>query len=163
MRVCRLERWRSHWGETKAKIATLSGGKPALVDSTGVGDPILEDLQRTGTGWFEGFQFSSGSKQQLMEGLAGVIQQRQVRFPEGPIKNELDAFEYETTGRGVRYSAPDGEHDDCVCALALAVHHYRRLGIKPEYEAYHGINRPMTQHDLAKQGRIAAGVHISRI
>ena len=34
---------------------------------------------------------------------------------------ELEQFEYEYTRTGVRYSAPDGQHDDTVCALALAV------------------------------------------
>lgn len=47
-----------------------------------------------------------------------------MRFPDGPIRQELESFEYEYTGRGVRYSAPQGVHDDCVMALALAVHHH---------------------------------------
>jgi hypothetical protein len=35
--------------------------------------------------------------------------------------DELAAFEYEILPSGrVRYSAPDGMHDDCVIALALA-------------------------------------------
>ena len=33
---------------------------------------------------------------------------------------ELESFEYEYTRTGVRYSAPQGCHDDTVCALALA-------------------------------------------
>jgi hypothetical protein len=55
-----------------------------------------------------------------MEGLALAIQQRKVLFPEGPIKDELENFEFEYTRTGVRYTAPEGLHDDCVCALALA-------------------------------------------
>ena len=35
---------------------------------------------------------------------------------------ELEAFEYEYRQGGVRYSAPEGMHDDGVCALALAIH-----------------------------------------
>jgi hypothetical protein len=42
----------------------------------------------------------------------------------------LETFEYEFTRIGVRYTAPDGLHDDCVCALALAVEHFRP-GITP--------------------------------
>jgi hypothetical protein len=56
-----------------------------------------------------------------MEGLAVAIQQGAVHFPDGPIVSELNAFEYEYTRTGVRYGAPHGMHDDCVCALALAV------------------------------------------
>jgi hypothetical protein len=36
---------------------------------------------------------------------------------------ELEEFGYEYTRTGVRYSAPEGLHDDTVCALALAVQH----------------------------------------
>ncbi len=58
-------------------------------------------------------------------GLAVAIQERAITFPEGPIVNELESFEYEHTRLGVRYSAPEGLHDDCVMALALAVKHWR--------------------------------------
>jgi hypothetical protein len=37
----------------------------------------------------------------------------------------LEQFEFEYTRTGVRYSAPAGLHDDCVCALALAWHKFR--------------------------------------
>ncbi len=71
----------------------------------------------------EGYKFTAPSKQQLMEGLAVAIQKTSIRFPAGVIKSELDSFEYEVTRTGVKYSAPSGSHDDCVCALALAVMH----------------------------------------
>lgn len=120
-RVCRLERWRAPWQETLQKVQRLVGRTRAAVDSTGVGDPIVEALQRAGSGSFHGFKFTRASKQQLMEGLAVAIQQRRIRFPDGPIRAELEVFEYEYTRAGVKYSAPSGQHDDCVCALALAV------------------------------------------
>jgi hypothetical protein len=76
----------------------------------------------------EGFRFTGPSKQQLMEGLAVAIQQQQVHYPDGPIVNELEAFEYVYTRTGVSYSAPEGLHDDCVCALALAWRHFGATG-----------------------------------
>ena len=103
---------------------------PALVDSTGVGDPIVEDLQRQRPGVFEGVKFTSQSKQQIMEGLAVSIQQRDITFPEGIIVNELEEFEYVVHRTGVRYSAPDGMHDDTVCALALV--NSKRLAPRPQ-------------------------------
>ena len=69
----------------------------------------------------EGFQFTSPSKQQLLEGLAVAIQQGEVTYPDGVLVSELETFEYTYTRTGVRYSAPEGLHDDCVCALALAL------------------------------------------
>jgi hypothetical protein len=123
--VCRFERFQKPWSETIASIAALVNGGRALVDSTGVGDPILEQLQRTGRGAFEGYGFTSPSKQKLMEGLAVAIQQQKIRYPDGVIVSELECFEYEYTRTGVRYSAPEGLHDDCVMALSLAVEHLR--------------------------------------
>jgi hypothetical protein len=97
----------------------MIGQVRTLADSTGVGDPIVEDLQKTGN--VEGVKFTSQSKQQMMEGLSLAIQKREIMIPDGVIKNELESFEYEYTRTGVKYSAPSGLHDDCVCALALAV------------------------------------------
>ena len=124
--VCRYHRFQKPWQETFEAILRETGDTPALVDSTGVGDPIVERLQREGGAHFEGYHFTSTSKQKLMEGLAAGIQKSEVRYPEGPILLELEAFEYEYSRSGVRYSAPEGQHDDCVCALALAYHKLRR-------------------------------------
>lgn len=122
--VCYFDRFQKDWRQTKQSILSLFRAS-ILVDSTGVGDPIFEDLQREGLA-INGFKFNSTSKQQLMEGLSSAIQQRKITFPEGPIVNELEVFEYQYTATGVRYSAPQGFHDDCVMSLALAWHHYTR-------------------------------------
>lgn len=120
--VCRTERWQGPWSETMDRLTfLLRSGHRALVDSTGVGDPILEQVQRRVGGNIEGYHFTAPSKQRLMEGLAAAIHQQTIRYPDGPLVNELESFAYEYTKSGVRYSAPDGLHDDGVCALALAV------------------------------------------
>lgn len=124
-RVCKFERYQKPWNVTVADIRKSVGyDVPALVDSTGVGDPVLESLQLDRSN-FEGFKFTSVSKQQLMESLRLAIQQKAVSFPEGVITAELESFEFEYSRTGVRYSAPAGEFDDCVCALALAVMKYK--------------------------------------
>lgn len=119
--VCVFERWNNvPWRDTIKRIWEIVGeDTPTLVDSTGVGDPVLEELQ-VEHGNFKGYQFTGPSKQRLMEGLAVSIQGREITFPDGPIKNELLLFEYQIGRTGVRYAAPEGYHDDCVCALALA-------------------------------------------
>lgn len=101
--VCRFERFQKPWDATMARIISCTGRLPALIDSTGVGDPIVELLQKTPSAHFEGYSFSSNSKQKLMEGLAVAIQGSEVHFPDGPIRNELSDFEYEYTRTGVRY------------------------------------------------------------
>lgn len=119
--TCRFSRWQSPWEETTDRIVTETGNTKAAVDSTGVGDPIVERLKK-GRPNYEGYHFTAPSKQRLMEGLAVAIQRRELTVPDGPIVNELEVFEYEYTRTGVRYSAPEGLHDDCVCALGLAVY-----------------------------------------
>ncbi len=128
--VAALERWQGPWPETEERLARLIGKTPALIDSSGVGDPVLAHLQRL-IPKATGFLFSAPSKQRLMEGLAVAIQQGEVRYPAGVLTNELEVFEYEYTRTGVRYTAPDGLHDDCVCALALAVQHGADLRNRP--------------------------------
>lgn len=116
--VCHLQRFQQPWRETLQAIKDLPN-VPVKIDSTGVGDPIVEDFQRIRSNVL-GFKFNQNSKQQIMEGLATAIQQRKITFPEGFITDELSNFEYEYTKTGVKYTAPNGLHDDCVCALALA-------------------------------------------
>ncbi len=117
--ICFSERWQGPWRATKGRLADIIGGTPALIDSTGVGDPIVEDLQAV-CPCVEGFKFTSNSKQQLMEGLASDLQQGRIRGIDETLKIELESFEYEYTRTGVRYTAPEGMHDDGVCSLALA-------------------------------------------
>ena len=119
--VAAFHRWqKTPWPVSINRVRQLVGeDAPALVDSTGLGDPVLEDLQIE-RGNFSGYMFTPNSKQKLMEGLAVSIQSREISFPKGYISQELETFEYEFTRTGVRYSAPEGFNDDCVCALALA-------------------------------------------
>ena len=129
--VCYFDRFQKDWRQTKQVIQSLPK-VPILMYSTGVGDPIFEDLQREGVN-VQGFKFTSTSKQQLMEGLSSAIQQRKITFPEGHITQELEIFEYQYTSFGVKYSAPPGFHDDCVMALGLAWHHYVRNNAQGRY------------------------------
>ena len=117
--VAYYNRFQKDWATTKETILTLDRSKPIMIDSTGVGDAITEDLQR----YFQrmyGFKYTAQSKQQLMELLASTIHKQEIGFPEGFIKSELEVFEYVYTSTGVRYNAPSGFHDDCVNALGLA-------------------------------------------
>ena len=123
LQVAKYQRFQRPWPETIQLIRESTGAVPALIDSTGVGDPILDQLQRDGNGLYEGLKFTPQSKQKLMEGLAAAIQQRQIIIPRNEIYRELCEFEYEYTKYGCHYTAPVGQHDDCVMALALAVQH----------------------------------------
>lgn len=123
---CGFERWQSAWELTHPRILNLIGNTPTLIDATGVGDPVVERLQRVRS-TVSAFKFTAQTKQQLMEGLVVAIQKGEVGYIDGPIRSELDLFEYVYTRTGVRYSAPEGYHDDCVVALALAVAERQRI------------------------------------
>jgi hypothetical protein len=131
--VCRFRRFRKSWNDAETIIMNETKHCKAKVDSTGVGDPIVEALIRKGGANFEGYKFTGPSKQQLMEGLMAAVQRTEIHFPEyqevptspedpAMIAFEMETFEYTyTPAGGVRYSAPSGMEDDCVMALALAV------------------------------------------
>ena len=118
--VAKVLRFQRPWGETTRILGETIGHERAFIDSTGVGDPVVETLQQQARN-ITGYKFTGPSKQQLMEGLALAIQRRQVAYPDGVIVAELEAFEYLYSRTGVKYSAPEGLHDDAVMALALAI------------------------------------------
>ena len=117
--VAYFERFQKDWSQTLATIKQTIGNTPAFIDSTGVGDPIVEQLQREHPR-VKGFKFTSQSKQQLIEGLVMAVQGNNIGFPDGAIADEMRNFEFEYSRTGVRYTAPQGLHDDCVMSLALA-------------------------------------------
>jgi phage FluMu gp28-like protein len=92
-----------------------------LMDSTGVGDPIFDDLLNAGLD-VTGYKFTNDSKKKLVESLMIAFEQGKIQIIEEPIQlNELQIFEYEINPSGtISYNAPEGYHDDCVMGLALA-------------------------------------------
>lgn len=143
--VCRFERFQLPWEETISRIEECILGVKAVIDATGVGDPIVERIIRHGYR-IEPFIFNTATKQPLMEGLAVAIQTGDISYPQGVIVNELESYEYVYTRTGVKYSAPTGEWDDCVTALGLAVHgaKFGRSDIDipdPTYPGQEGPNR----------------------
>lgn len=131
--ICKLARFQGQWTQQERRIADIIGNCPTAGDSTGVGDPIIERLQDSGLD-IEGVVFTARSKQQLMEGWAATIQRRETALPgaDGDEINrwlmlEHESFEYVYTRTGVRYSAPEGEHDDGVCSAALCDYKFHNM------------------------------------
>lgn len=126
---------RTSWNYQVERIEAVSNKyHRALVvlDSSGVGDPIAENLMRrnvnlyhtqTDTKETPGVKFTSISKENLIEKLKVAIELEMIWIPNIKILiDELKEYETELLPSGrYRYSAPDGRHDDCVISLALAV------------------------------------------
>jgi Terminase RNaseH-like domain/Terminase large subunit, T4likevirus-type, N-terminal len=111
------------WARIVAAItaATERYGCPVVVDSTGVGDPVFEQLRKAGVRAIP-YVFTSASKAAAVENLALMLERGRLRLQDEPVQTaELLAYRYELTqARHVRTSAPPGTHDDTVMALALA-------------------------------------------
>lgn len=127
--VCHFDRWKNKsWKESVKLVREIVGDlTPCVVDGSGLGDPVLESLQEGGYENFEGYILNPSSKQNLMEGLAMSVQTHEVHFPDGPIKSEMQDFTYEITRAGIKYTAPEGLYDDCVCSLAFARYKWNEI------------------------------------
>lgn len=117
------------------EVANIYNRAQCWMDGTGVGDPIVEDVKASGVN-VNCFIISNRSKQELIEKLRTDIEFGRITFPQLPILiKELRNYEYEINSNGnIKYSAPPGQHDDCVISLALATH---GLSIR------HGFSRAM--------------------
>ena len=57
-----------------------------ILDATGVGDPIFDDLKRVVPD-IEGFKFTAQSKVEIVQRLSVAVEQRKVRWPSARIQN----------------------------------------------------------------------------
>ena len=114
------------WPIQKERIVSFArryGGR-VIMDATGIGDPIYDDLKRV-LPCVTPFKLSQGSKTELIQRLIVAVEQVQVGWPASweVLTSEMKRYEYNIgPSGGLSYNAPSGFHDDCVIALALANH-----------------------------------------
>jgi hypothetical protein len=92
-----------------------------VAEQNSMGDPLVEQLARDGLP-MQPFLTTAPSKARVVEALALAFERGTLRILNDPVlTGELLAFEAERLPSGLsRYAAPEGMHDDCVIALALA-------------------------------------------
>jgi len=110
--------------ETFNTIINKYGGGGVWADATGVGPALIEPLRVRGAD-VHNFQFTAQSKRELVGNLIVGIESRELSIPQdgdmAVLVREMQDFEYKLSGTGQpQYGAPEGMHDDCVYALALA-------------------------------------------
>lgn len=145
-----LERFNQlDWALQKAKIEAvyLRYGRPkGFIDATGVGDPIMNDLETRGVR-LEPYIFTEQSRKDLLTNLTLKMEQRLIKLQDNKeLKQELEYFRYELGINGkLKIKVPDGLHDDCVMSTALSVwelphkplrvnqstQHYQTQGVAP--------------------------------
>lgn len=89
-----------------------------VMDSTGVGDPIVEEMEADGYDVI-GINFTK-TKQHMVTQLSKDLEDGQVRLCDSEEIDEFENYTYKITEAGRwTYSAPEGQHDDCVSAKML--------------------------------------------
>jgi len=111
----------NHQRERIKEVFKLYNESPVYIDSTGVGDPIMEDLQRMDVIVIP-YKFTINTKYDLVKNLNIMIRGKLIRIPNiRVLLDELSAYSFELLPSGVvRYGAPEGMHDDCVTSLMLS-------------------------------------------
>lgn len=99
-----------------------------VLDSSGVGAPIYDDLYSYGLIVddfnVDNFTITKKNKKDLIENLDILISQRKFKIPDIEVLvEELKSFTatINEVTRHTVYSSPEGGHDDCVMSLALAL------------------------------------------
>jgi len=164
LHIVKLDRFNQiDWSIQKSRIVSMAkkyNDATVIVDSTGIGDAIYEDLSNSGIN-VRPFKLSSNTiKNNLIENLAVALEDEEVSFPDIPeLINELKTFSYErseTTGRTI-YNAPPGFHDDCVIALSLVIKFSKVTPLISNFSAV--ADRPAPQHNLSIMERLQTYQH----
>lgn len=113
------------WPFQKKRIVAIAkhyNNALCMIDATGLGDPIVDDLLRSGLS-VDPIKITNPLKKELIEKLSIWIEQKKIRLIYSQdVLFEYDNFGYEITSSGaIKYGARLGYHDDIVLADALAV------------------------------------------
>ncbi|MEM0313153.1 MAG: terminase family protein [Candidatus Bathyarchaeia archaeon] len=95
-----------------------------LVDMSGVGDYIAEDMVNAGITETEGIKFTIETKQEMAQWLKQCMIEKRLGIPYDPeLIAELNIERFELTKEGkIRFSHPEGTNDDRFWSLALAAY-----------------------------------------
>ena len=97
--------------------------RSVLVDQTGVGEPVLEEMQNQGLRNVEGVKFTVQTKEELLTSLKIAMEQNRLAIPyHRQLCQQINEQQYEYSKSGhLQFKHPENSHDDMLWALALAV------------------------------------------
>ncbi|RKR82644.1 terminase family protein [Mucilaginibacter gracilis] len=123
-----FDRFKLPWALTIEKIKALPDYTLKVIDSTGVGDAVFEQLSATCTN-ITGFKFTSTSKPQIVMELVKSLELGKVKVNE-VTASEMMVFEYKIQPSGhIKYEAQSGFHDDTVMSLCMANHYLKQASL----------------------------------
>ena len=93
-----------------------------LIDQTGVGEPVLEELKTQGVENGEGLTFTVKTKEELLTCLKLAMEQKRLKMPyHRRLCEQVNQQQYEYSKSGyLVFTHPTGTHDDQLWSLALA-------------------------------------------
>lgn len=139
--VVHIERWRhDEWTRIIDKVAVLINKFKCntYVEVNNQGDVFFELLKMKCGNLVQPFTTTSKSKPIMIEDLAVAFEQLELSLPnEEYLIDELEAFTYvfDLKTRHVKYSAPEGIHDDSVISLSLYNQARKNLSQRGKYFA----------------------------
>ena len=142
------------WNIQRLKIEAVArqyNNAEIVIDSTGLGDPIFDELNAIKGLNIKPVKFTELIRNQLLWNLQMKIEQGLLTLPNDEIlMNELRSFQYRLPEMNelhirpkLQMGVPVGLHDDCVFSLALAIWELN----KPE-----GLTKTPLQNMLSVQG-----------
>lgn len=104
-------------------LARKFNTRTLIPERNSIGEPLIEQLKQQEFK-VHAFTTTNASKAEAIDALTLAFEKQELHILDLPVLlDELQAYEAERLPSGLlRYSAPEGFHDDCVMALALAWH-----------------------------------------
>jgi phage FluMu gp28-like protein len=112
-------------GMVKVICDKLQRVEKVLVDQTGVGEYIVEEMKVAGIrSTIEGMMLTVPSKQEILGYMKHLMQTEALGlYMDEDLLGQINVERYELTKTGqIQFSHPDGTHDDELWALALGVY-----------------------------------------
>jgi len=111
------------------------GFRKILVDKSGVGEAIMEEIKIQGLKNAEGQSFTAQSKAEMLTYLRIKMEQGKFKMPYSRrLCQQLNEQQYAYNKAGyLTFSHPEGSHDDMLWALTLATKATRQKEIKPYF------------------------------
>jgi phage FluMu gp28-like protein len=98
--------------------------RKALVDQTGVGEPVLDEIRNQGLNNVEGLKFTVQTKEELLSNLKIAMEQNRLAIPyHRQLCTQINEQQYAYSKSGhLQFSHPINSHDDMLWSLALSTY-----------------------------------------